>query len=145
MIALVRDASGKPATIHRTYLDHGRKADIEQPRALMPGEIPDGACVHLFEQSSHSGRAEGIETALAAAKLWDVPTWAALNSAMMAKWIPPAGVERVTVFGDNDKKFGGQASAFTLAHRLAVKGLEVDVRIPSTAGFDWADIAEGKT
>jgi putative DNA primase/helicase len=43
------------------------------------------------------------------------------------------------VFGDNDEKYGGQKAAFTLAHRAAVKGIEVSVKIPPDVGTDWLD------
>lgn len=126
--------------MHRTYLARGKKAAIEQPRALMPGTLPDGACVRLEPPSSHIGLGEGIETAMAAKALFNIPTWAVLNSTMMKRWVAPAGVERVTIFGDNDPKFGGQSAAYHLAHKLAVKGIEVDVKIPDSIGEDWADI-----
>ena len=78
--------------------------------------------------------------ALAATKRFGIPTWAAINATMLAKWRPPEGVKRVTIFGDNDEKFGGAAAAYALAHRLKARmGLDVEVRIPTTVGLDWAD------
>lgn len=144
MIAMVTTADGKPANIHRTFLrpDGSGKADMDEPRAMMPGRIPDGAAIRLASvHGERLGIAEGIETALAAGQRFNVPTWAAINSTILAKWWPPAGVREVIVFGDNDPKFGGAAAAYALAHRLAVKGIAVDVRIPDTIGSDWADVA----
>lgn len=141
LIALVRGADGKPVTMHRTFLGPNGKADMDNPRALMPGEVPAGAAVRLF--SKHEGVlgiAEGIETALAAAERFAVPVWSAINSTMLAKWEPPADVRKVIVFGDSDAKFGGQAAAYSLAHRLSRK-IEVAVEIPATLGMDWADAA----
>ena len=51
----------------------------------------------------------------------------------------PAGVLEVVVFADSDPKYAGQAAAYSLAHRLAIAGLSVTVKAPSTLGWDWAD------
>lgn len=142
MLAKVVGPDGKGATIHRTFLTpQGRKADMAQPRACMPGPIPDGAAIRLAEHGEMLGIAEGIETALAATKRFGVPVWAAINSTMLAKWQAPEGVREVIVFADNDPKLGGQAAAYTLGHRLAVKGLSVRVEVPGEVGRDWADAA----
>lgn len=141
LLAIVTDMGGKPVTMHRTFLrpDGLGKAEMESPRKLMPGSLPDGACVRLSDNSSVIGIAEGIETAFAASALFEIPVWAAINSTILAKWVPPEGCEEVVIFGDNDGKFGGQASAYRLAHRMAVKGLRVSVQIPKAAGRDWLD------
>lgn len=139
MLALVADHEGNPANLHRTFLGPNGKADMEQPRAMMPGAIPEGSAVRLAMHGDRLGIAEGIETAISAWKRFGIPTWAAINSAMLAKWKPPASVKEVVIFGDNDPKFGGAAAAYALAHKLAVKGIGVDVRIPAQVGLDWAD------
>lgn len=146
LVALVGVWGEKPCTIHRTFLrpDGSGKAEMEAPRKLMPGDLPDGACVQLSEWTDRGsgalGIAEGIETAMAASALFDLPVWAAINSAMLAKWTPPAGCDEVAIFADNDPKFGGQAAAYRLAHRLAVKGLHVTIHTPDRVGTDWADV-----
>lgn len=141
MLALVQSAEGDGVNIHRTFLGPNGKADIETPRAMMPGELPDGCAVRLYPvHGSRLGIAEGIETAIAAAKRFKVPVWAALNARMLEKWTPPAGVTEVVIFGDNDPAFGGQAAAFALAHRIATRHrIAVETRIPEQAGKDWAD------
>ena len=85
------------------------------------------------------GIAEGIETALAASQRFGVPIWAATNAVLLEAWVPPEGVERVVIVGDNDASFTGQAAAFGLARRLVQKGLTVEIRIPDQVGKDWAD------
>lgn len=141
MLAVVTDCEGNAATIHRTFLrpDGMGKAEMEAPRKMMPGDIPEGACVRLSEPSSVLGIAEGIETAFAASALWGVPVWSAINTTILEKWTPPAGTEEVVIFGDNDAKYGGQSAAYRLAYKLAVKGLHVTVQIPKTPGHDWLD------
>lgn len=138
MLALVTGPADEAVTIHRTFLG---KAEGKRLRATMPGELPDGCAVRLFPiDGNRLGIAEGIETAIAAAKRFQMPVWAALNATMLGKWIPPEGVSEVVVFGDHDPGFGGQAAAFALAHRLANRfRVKVEVRIPQTMGRDWAD------
>jgi putative DNA primase/helicase len=144
MIALVGVCGEKPVSMHRTFLrpDGKGKAEMASPRKMMPGELPDGACVQLSEWTGTGaiGVAEGIETAMAASALYDIPVWAAINATMLAKWVPPAGAEEVAVFADNDPKFGGQAAAYRLAHSLAVKRLHVTVHSPPTPGDDFNDV-----
>lgn len=148
MLAKVSGPDGKSVQVHRTFLTpQGRKADMDCPRAIMPGAIPDGSAIRLAMHGDRLGIAEGIETALAATKRFGMPVWAAISSTMLKKWEAPEGVREVTVFGDHDPKFGGQAAALALAHRLAVKGLEVRIEIPgfridpAQCGHDWADAA----
>lgn len=144
MIAMVMAPNGVPATLHRTYLTaDGRKAAVDAPRRLMPGTIPEGSAIRLFEPGPVLGIAEGIETALAAASLFAVPVWAAVSAPMLAKWSPPTEAREIVVFGDADRQYGGQAAAFALAHRLVQlphRDLSVRVEIPATSGQDWADV-----
>jgi putative DNA primase/helicase len=144
MVAMVVGPDGKPVSMHRTFLkpDGSGKAEMAAPRKLMPGELPEGACVRLcdYVPGGPLGIAEGIETAMSASALYEMPVWAAINSEILKKWTPPEGCEEVAVFGDNDAKFGGQAAAWALAHRLAVKGIRVTVHIPPIEGDDWNDV-----
>ncbi|MCD1619152.1 toprim domain-containing protein [Salipiger manganoxidans] len=145
MVAMIHGPDGeKPVSMHRTFLrpDGSGKAEMEAPRKMMPGELPDGACVRLsdYVPGGPLGIAEGIETALSASALYQLPVWSAINSAILKKWWPPEGCHEVAIFGDNDPKFGGQAAAWSLAHRLAVKGIAVTVHIPDEPGTDWNDV-----
>lgn len=145
MVAVVSDAAGTPVSLHRTYLGGNGKADMQSPRKMMPGTLPEGSCIRLTDDvHSHIGVAEGIETAMSASQRFQMPVWAVVNAVMMEKWIAPEGVESVTVFGDNDKSFHGQKSAYALAHSLAMKGFNVEVCLPGEVGKDWNDILQGK-
>lgn len=143
MVAMVGVyGSDKFVSMHRTFLkpDGSGKADMPSPRKMMPGALPDGACVALSDFSGGTlGIAEGIETAMSASALYGLPVWAALNTTMLQKWTPPEGCDEVAIFGDNDASFGGQAAAYGLAYRLAGK-VPVNVHIPDAVGEDWNDV-----
>ena len=141
LVAVVGVHGEKPSTLHRTFLSpSGGKADMRSPRKLMPSEVPDGSCVQLSDyQGGPLGIAEGIETALAASHLFNIPVWAALNANMLQKWTPPENCKEVAVFGDNDATFTGQAAAYALARKLKSKGIETTVHIPSKINSDWND------
>lgn len=142
MVAMVSGPDGKPATLHRTFLrsDCRGKAEMARPKKLMPGSLPDSFAVRLGPAAEAMGIAEGIETALAAAELFEIPVWSGINDGGLAKWQPPACCTEVTIFGDHDASYAGQAAAYTLASRLAARGLDVTVRLPPVAGQDWLDV-----
>lgn len=141
MIALVRDPDGEPLTLHRTYLHDGRKAEISSPRRLMPGETPHGSYIELFPAAEEMGVAEGIETALAVERQFGIPCWSLISAKGLEAFTPPPIVKRLRIFGDHDLKFAGQAAAYALAHRIAVRfdWIECSVEIPQQPGSDWAD------
>ncbi len=138
MLATVTDATGRAVSMHRTYLQDARKAPVPEPKKLMEGLALAGAAIRLTPVSRTLGIAEGIETALAAAELFEAPTWSCISTSGIESFEPPKGVEHIIVFADNDRNFAGQAAAYRAAHRLALKGYEVEVCIPPADG-DWLD------
>ncbi len=138
MLATVTDAAGRAVSIHRTYLQNARKAPVPAPKKLMQGLPLPSAAIRLTPVSRTVGIAEGIETALAATELFEVPVWSCISTSGIESFEPPAGLEHVIVFGDHDANYAGQAAAYRAAHRLALKGYEVEVVIPPTVG-DWLD------
>lgn len=140
MLAIVTAPDGSGATIHRTYLKGGEKAPVSSPKKLMQGLPMKGAAIRLFPVADVLGVAEGIETALAAAQMFSVPTWACVSAGGLESFVPPEEVKKVVIFGDNDRNFVGQGAAYKLASRLSLAGLEVEVRIPEQAGTDYADL-----
>lgn len=133
MVAMFLGPDGKPLTIHRTYLNGAGKAAIKSPKKIMPSVAPlIGGAVRLFPaEESTIGIAEGIETAIAATQFSGLPCWATLSASMMKGFIPPEGVRKVVIFSDNDSNFTGQAAAYSLANRLYLDGLVVDVELPA--------------
>ncbi len=140
MVAIVRDVAGHGVTLHRTYLTAaGEKADVDPVRMFMPGRDLHGAAVRLSRVADVIGIGEGIETALAASAQFDVPVWAATNALLLEKFIPPAGIKHVIVFGDSDSSWTGQAAAYSLAKRLWRENIYVDVQMPEGVDVDWCD------
>ncbi len=141
MIARFVSPDGAAMTTHTTFLDDmGRKADVPVQKKLAPCAVPQGGAVRLANSAETMGIAEGIETALSAMLLFDVPVWAALSTGPMTKWQPPATAKHIIVFADNDDNFAGQHAAYSLAHRLRGEGYRVEVRIPDLADTDWNDM-----
>lgn len=142
MAAIVQDEKGAPVSCHRTFLTRdGKKADLPNPKRLMAGSISshNGVCIRLSPVSKVLGIAEGIETALAASKIHNIPSWSAINATLLEKWTPPEGVEEVVIFADNDANGRGQKAAFTLHCKLYDMGIKVSVKIPDQIDTDWAD------
>lgn len=148
MTALVITAE-KPSTYHITFIKDGAKAALKTSRKVLPPSRPiAGGAVRLFGYANKLGIAEGIETAMAATQLFDIPTWAALNSHNLASFLVPDNVTELHVYGDNDETFTGQKAAYELAWRAARSGLDVYVHIPTTSNSDWNDVLlerEGKS
>ena len=122
MVAIVRDGRGDPTGgIHRTFLldDGSAKAP---PGKKMLGPVAGGS-VRLFAMAEDGrlGIAEGIETALAAHRIFGIPVWAALSADGVRRWQWPEGVSHVTVFADAGD--AGRQAAATLADRLNNAGI----------------------
>ena len=143
MGAAVMTPDYQVATLHRTYLARSKgkwvKASIESPRKFMSKIRPlSGGAIRLFDANDVLGIAEGIETAIACQKRWNIPVWACTSSTLMESFVPPAGVNALCIFGDNDKIFAGQKAAYTLAVKYSEK-IDVSVHIPELPGTDWLD------
>lgn len=141
LLAKFMSTDAKSWTIHQTFLDeYGNKAKLDPVRKLAPGQIPLGGAVRLSMSAETMGIAEGIETAMSASQLFDVPVWAALSAGAMIKWEPPPTAKSIIIFGDADAGYAGQAAAYTLAQKLSARGLHIEVRLPPDIGSDWNDV-----
>lgn len=141
MVAKIVSPHNVAVSLHRTFLDgNGRKAQVEEPRRLMACPIPSGSAVRLAPPAPVMGIAEGIETALAASILFDMPVWSAINANGLERFVPPAGVVELNIFGDNDSNLTGHASAYTLGRRMKLAGIRPIIRIPDREGDDWNDV-----
>lgn len=146
MVAAMKNAAGAVESFHITYLSpDGTRQTIPGAKKMMPPRTRlAGTLIRLSEPCEHLGIAEGIETALAATALTGLPCWASGTAGLMESAEFPSEVKKVTIFGDNDASFAGHKAAYALAHKLAIKGIAVDVRFPAAVGHDFADEVAAK-
>ena len=134
--------NGRPVTYHRTYIKNGKKAPVDSPRKMMrTARKVKGYAIQLWPATDTVAIAEGIETAIAAYMMWEIPAWSVISANQMIEWEPPEGIREVLIAGDNDNSYAGQAAAYETARRLTAKGYRVDVQIPPYSG-DWNDYLE---
>ena len=138
MLALITNATGEPISVHRTYLAGKEKADLPSPRKAVSPFGP-GPTIRLTPIAPTMGIAEGIETALSAAKLFSVPTWSVISDHGIATFEPPPECERLIVFADHDRHGAGRRAADGLVGRLSIPA---EIRMPEQPG-DWNDVLCG--
>ena len=132
MLAIVRNSQGKPVALHRTYLtEDGRKAQVSAPKKILKVHDLAGSGVRLFSpRDGLIAVCEGIEDALSAWILWQIPTWAVLGTSGMKTFRSPEEILGLTILADNDEP--GKKAALELAQRLEDKGKKaVRIRVPS--------------
>lgn len=136
LVAPVRDINGELVTMHVTYLDgKGCKIADYESRKLLSGLVGrEGCAVRLGEYSDSLGIAEGIETALSAERLHGITVWAALNTSLLARFIPPRGVTKLVIYADRD--VAGLDAASKLMERLQGR-IQLQIRMPQSK--DWND------
>lgn len=146
MVALIQGPDGGRWGYHITYLTAaGRKAPVAEPKKMVKAvESLTGGASRLWPVQEHIGIAEGIETARAVFERYGQPCWAAHTATLLSHWEPPAGVTRVSIWGDHDLSATGQQASYTLARRLHQRGIAFSVHIPAAPGTDWADGLEAR-
>ena len=133
MIAVVRDPPGRTVAIHRTYItSDGQKAPVEAPKKILQIHDLTGSAVRLFPpKDGVLGGCEGIEDALSAWILWQIPTWATLGTSGMRTFEPPEEIRELLIFADRDENGAGEKAAWELAERMETKEKAVRIRVPS--------------
>lgn len=132
MIAVVRNPQGRPVGLHRTYLtSDGHKAPISAPRKLLRVYDLVGSAVRLFPSRDGAlAVTEGIEDALSAWILWQIPAWAVLGTSGMKGFIPPENVKEILIFADRDENGAGQRASWELQERMEETGRAARVLVP---------------
>lgn len=156
VLALIRNNSGEPVAIHRTYLTKGgyklRLGSNLNSKKMTPSvnQRSKGRHVRLFApQNGYLGVCEGLETALAVYQAKQFPVWPGLSATMLPSFVPPQGVHTVLNFVDKDRSHAGENASILLEDRLAARGIQVFNLLPPTPilssdekGIDWADQLE---
>jgi hypothetical protein len=138
LIAAVRQGDTIIA-IQRLFLDRDRRAlaaDMVRPKRLLGR--PGSGAVMLTPASDRLGLAEGVETALSATALLDIPVWAALGSERLSYVAIPAGVRRLILLPDNDR--AGRLAASRAREAHVRDGLEIETLWPWAGLNDWNDV-----
>ena len=136
MVAAVQRLDRSISAIHRTFLlpDGSAKANVGSPKMAL-GPLGSGA-VRLAKTGPVLGLAEGIETALSAMQLFDVPCWVALGSRLDRVALPES-VRHVVIFADNGD--AGREAAGKAVEAFNSRGLKVTLRQPPETFGDWND------
>jgi putative DNA primase/helicase len=150
MVGIVTDVQNMAIAVHRTYLtEDGRKAEVE-PVKMSLGPVGGGA-IRLGVDSDTIIVAEGIESALGAAMVYNVVPWATLSAGNMEVLQIPKSVKQVIIAPDNDRSSNprknevGYKAALKLRNRIKAVQKEQDriihVRVvyPPRGRTDFAD------
>ena len=132
--------TGEFSGIHRTAL-----SDEFSAKRVMPDKRPSrmimgvakGSAVQLFPCSKRLGIAEGIETALSAHQVFEMPMWAALSGRGVRDLPVIYGLEFLRIFADHDE--AGRSAARACKHRYQAVGIEVEIRYLTQPQSDWND------
>ena len=124
--------------IHRTFLNPLRPAvpPFANPKRAL-GSLASGA-VRLFEPvDGRLGLAEGIESALAAKALTQIPCWASLGNERFGLVSIPESVRELHLFVDHDA--GGDLAEERARSAYACENRTIVTRRPRGHGKDWND------
>lgn len=119
LVAIASNEYGEPVYKHCTFIQNGKKADVDAPRKMytVMENYEGSVAVKLKDATNVLGIGEGIETALSAGFIYRMPCWAVLNATLMKKFRAPPGVEGLYIYADNDSNGTGLAAAFECGNR----------------------------
>jgi hypothetical protein len=150
MVARIDDATGKPVSVHRTFLTpEGTKAPVESPRKFMSPALEgatSGGAIRLYRPGPVLCIAEGIETALSVHLMTGLPVWAAGSAGGIGNLVVPPEVELTVVCADHDASPQAyEHGAQKLAQRLVQDGRRAKILLPEQVGTDWNDVLQDAT
>ena len=155
MFAVATNENMEVAYSHATYLEDGRKANITTNKRMVTVNNFNKPChscgtthaanvaIRMFEHDTVLGISEGIESALSAKQLFNVPTWAVLNTSIMKAFKAPNGVKTLIIYADNDRNGAGLAAAFACGHKNILANNDVEkviIRTPEKPDSDFNDM-----
>jgi putative DNA primase/helicase len=138
MVAMVTNPAGKHVATHRTFLaeDGSGKANVSKPRKVV-GRYGHGPTIRITPPAPVMGIAEGIETALAAGRLFRMPVWSVICANGIETFEAPRVVQHLVIFADHDRHGKGQRAAEQLRANLSIT---TEIRMPEQPGTDWNDV-----
>lgn len=139
MFALVANPAGKHIATSRTFLaeDGQGKANVTEPRKLA-GPSGSGPAIRLMPTAPLMGIAEGIETALAASRLFCISVWSVLCAHGIETFEPPPECQHLIVFADHDRHGASHRAAESL--RAKIISFPIEIKMPDQPGTDWNDV-----
>ena len=123
-----------------SHPDTGETLPAKKMKARYAGAL-NGAAVHLGTPDGQ-GRllaAEGIETALAASAMFDLPAAAGLSAHGLSAFDWPPETRELYIAADHDPSRTGIKAAEALARRAHAAGLTAKIWQPDKAGTDALD------
>ena len=159
LVSLVSYDDGKPATIHRTYLDaNGRKltkakgiqVNAKKIMSSCSNKKISGGAIRLGRPvGGVLNVCEGIETALSIMIAKRQAVWPCISSTILSKFEPPEGITHINVWADKDREKNGKCAgydhAIKLFERMDKKGVVVHILLPNedipegAKSVDWND------
>lgn len=135
MVCRIDNPDGALCGVHLTFLN-ARTGDRMRTgkQRLILGRMMGGA-IRMDAPGRRLLVAEGYETARAASHRFNLPAWSLLSSKNFFEWIPPAGVDELTIAGDPGEE--GKAAADALAETCWQHGVRPIIEIPDN-DRDWA-------
>lgn len=152
MLSIVRNADGKPVTLHRTFLnaDGTDKAAVTRKKMLLAQPKPlKGACIMLDKPVNTLlggliGISEGIETALSVREATGCPMWIGISDRIMEKMEFASFIQTIVVWADIEASAAGMRAAKHIAEKWQAKGKQVIIKDPSLVlqreKVDWNDV-----
>jgi len=149
LLAPIKNKENKIVSIHRIFLTpDGGKAPVPDPKKMMAMcDDIRGAAIRLQEAVGDTlGVAEGIETALAAHLISQMPVWSCVSAPLLELVEIPDHVTTVVIWADKDASMRGDQAANKLADRMEKLGKRVLICIPpqeipeGSKGLDWLDV-----
>lgn len=135
LMAAIRGADSELTGVEVTYLIAlGERARVPTPRKTV-GRRPASSAVRLAEPCAELAVAEGVVSALSAARLLSLPAWALLAAGNLAAWAPPQGVTQIVIAADRDP--AGARAAWRLLRRLRQAGFRCRICWPPAPHRDW--------
>lgn len=149
LVALIRDLhTGAPKAVQATAIKpDGSGRERDERGRMSKGPTKHGAIMltPFDEITLGLGLAEGLETALSVF-VFGWPVWATIGTSGLASFPVLAGIETLTIWGDNDAgkdRNAGLEAAKVCGVRWRDAGIEAAIRYPKRGG-DWNDAIKAR-